>query len=85
MFVAARGYAVTFCMIEASPTANRGNKGPDDVLATIWDLEETQQPLFQFRPPLAKIKQASLSVEQDALSINGKDFQGRELILVYAF
>ena len=31
------------------------------------------------------MKGVSLSKDQSALSINGKDFQGRELILVYAF
>ena len=54
-------------------------------MVTVWDLEENQMPVFQFRPPLSKLKGVSLSCDQKALAINGKDFQGRELILIYSF
>ena len=66
-------------------TANRGNKSAEDIMVTIWDLDENQEPIFQFRPPLSKMKGVTMSTDESALAIYGKDFQGRELILVYAF
>lgn len=54
-------------------------------MVSIWDLEDPSKSVFQFRPPLATLKNASISPDQASLSLNGKDFQGRELILVYAF
>ena len=43
-------------------------------MVTIWDLEETQEPVFQFRPPLGKLKGVTLSQDANALCIYGKDF-----------
>ena len=66
-------------------TANRGNRTSEDILVTIWDLDENQEPVFQFRPPLGKLKGVTLSRDASGLCIYGKDFQNRELILIYAF
>ena len=73
-FIATRSYAVTFCKQPTSATANRGNKAAEDIMVTVWDLEENQMPIFQFRPPLSKLKGVSISSDEKALAINGKDF-----------
>ena len=39
-FIATRSYAVTFCKQPTSATANRGNKAAEDIMVTVWDLEE---------------------------------------------
>ena len=39
-FIVTRNYALTFCKQPASSTANRGNRNPDDIMVTVWDLEE---------------------------------------------
>ena len=43
-------------------------------MVTVWDLEETQYPVFQFRPPLGKLKGVTLSPDESGLAIYGKDF-----------
>lgn len=40
-FIVTRHYAVTFCKQPISATANRGNRGAEDIMVTIWDLDET--------------------------------------------
>lgn len=84
-FIVTKNHAITFCKQPASMTANRGNRTSEDILVTIWDLEENQEPVFQFRPPLGKLKGVTLSRDASGLCIYGKDFQNRELILIYAF
>jgi len=80
-----RGYALVFCKKASSATANRGNKSDQDIMVTVWDLDENERPLFSFRPSLGKLRTVSVSVDGQMLSMSGKDFQGRELILVYSF
>lgn len=74
-----------FCKKPSSATANRGNKSDQDIMVTIWDLDENDKPLFAFRPSLGKLRNVNVSADTQMLSLSGKDFQGRELILVYSF
>ena len=60
-FLVTRHHALTFCKQPISATANRGNKGEEDIMGSIWDLEEPSKSIFQFRPPLATLKSASIS------------------------
>lgn len=59
--------------------------GKEDVQVTIWDLDEPDKAVFSFRPPIQELKNASISTDKKNLALSAKDFQGRELILVYAF
>jgi hypothetical protein len=52
---------------------------------TIWDLDENDKPVFAFRPSLGKLRNVSMSSDNQTLCLSGKDFQGRELILAYSF
>ena len=80
-----KGYALLFCSMPSSATANRGNKTNQDISMSIWDLENTDEPLFSFRPSLLKLSNVCLASDQQTLVLSGKDFQGREVILAYAF
>jgi len=80
-----RGYALLFCKKASSATANRGNKSDQDIMVTIWDLDENDKPVFAFRPSLGKLRNVSMSSDNQTLCLSGKDFQGRELILAYSF
>ena len=82
------GYALTFCRLSSKanlPNKRTGSQEKDDIMLTIWDLEEWQNSFFSFKPPLATLKNCTLSNDKTALCLNGKDFQGRELILVYSW
>ena len=39
-FLVVKGFALTFCKLKSSATANRGNKSDQDIMISIWDLEE---------------------------------------------
>jgi WD40 repeat protein len=54
-------------------------------MMTVWDLEENDRPIFSFRPSLGKLRNVSVSADAQMLTMSGKDFQGRELILVYSY
>jgi len=54
-------------------------------MMTVWDLEENERPIFSFRPSLGKLRNVSVSADAQMLTMSGKDFQGRELILVYSY
>jgi len=40
LFTTTKRFALTFCKQPVSATANRGNRAPEDIMVTIWDLEE---------------------------------------------
>ena len=69
-----RGYALVFCKKPSSATAFRGNKTDQDIMLTIWDLDEKEQPLFSFRPSLGKLRNVSVSADCQMLCLTGKDF-----------
>ena len=79
------GFALTFSKQPSNSKSNDKNMGKEDVQVTIWDLDEPDKAVFAFRPPIQELKNASVSPDKKNLALSAKDFQGRELILVYAF
>ena len=77
------GFAILFCIKERSCSIK--GKSDQEIMATIWDLDEKDKPVFSFRLSLSKLRNVSLSADNQMLVMSGKDFQGRELILAYSF
>jgi hypothetical protein len=56
----------------------------EDMLMTVWDLEVAYLTI-NVKLQLQSVSALSMSSDQTALCVAGKDIQGRDLIFVYAF
>eukprot|EP00347_Sterkiella_histriomuscorum_P023802 403333335 len=71
-----QNYAFTCCKSSSK------DEGQKDYEVSIWDVQD-QLCLFTFKPPLQSILSLSVSCDSSLLAISGKDFQKRDLFLVY--
>jgi len=55
-----------------------------EIVMSVWDLD-AEVIVIQTKPPLQSVSNISMISDQSALCLSGKDLQGRELILMYAF
>lgn len=82
-FYVTRGYAITISKQANGKTEITGSMGMDIVMS-VWDLD-AEVIVIQTKPPLQSVSNISMISDQSALCLSGKDLQGRELILMYAF
>lgn len=82
-FCVVKGFAITISKQNNGKIEHSGAPGLD-VVFSIWDLESSSI-IIQNKPPLLSVQNISVNQDQSALCLSGKDFQGRELILIYSF
>lgn len=82
-FFVTRGYAITISKQPNGKTESSGALAMDLVMS-VWDLD-AEAIVIQTKPPLQSASNISINADQSALCLSGRDLQGRELILMYAF
>lgn len=82
-FLIIKSFAITVSHQLNGKTLKSGAPGTD-ILITVWCLE-TAKVVMSVKPPLQVLRNLTMSSDNVALCMSGKDAQGRELILVYSF